>query len=138
MNDPLHPSGDEHMTTVNAVNWFEIPVQNMERAAAFYSALVGKPVNIGEFGGMPHGFLPSSEDGVGGALVVGPHLSAAGSGGVLVYLNANDDIDGALQRAQAAGGKIVMGKTAIPPQGYIAAIVDSEGNRVGLHEAPRE
>lgn len=126
------------MTTVNAVNWFEIPVQNMERAAAFYSTMLGKPVNLGEFGGMPHGFLPSSDEGVGGALVLSPHLSAAGSGGVLVYLNTNDGIDGALARAQTAGGKVVMGKTAIPPQGFIAAVIDTEGNRVGLHEAPRE
>ncbi len=125
------------MTILNAINWFEIPVRDIDRAIAFYSAMLNKPVGKGEFAGMPHGFLPSSEDGVGGALVQSDHLTPGGANGTLIYLNASFDLDGCLVRAQAAGATIVQEKTAIPPQGYMAIVMDTEGNRIALHQPPQ-
>ena len=125
------------MTIVNAINWFEIPVRDMDRAITFYSAMLNQPVGKGEFAGMPHGFLPSSEAGVGGALVLGNHLTPAGANGALIYLNAGFDMDGALTRAQNAGGNILQGKTDIAPQGFMAIVMDTEGNRIALHSPPQ-
>jgi predicted enzyme related to lactoylglutathione lyase len=54
--------------------------------------------------------------------------------GAVVYLDAGGDLDGAIERVQAEGGKVVMGRTLISEQiGSIAWFVDTEGNRVALH-----
>jgi predicted enzyme related to lactoylglutathione lyase len=55
----------------------------------------------------------------------------------VVYLNAGDDLDGAVARVEAAGGKVLLGKTRISEDiGSIAHFLDTEGNRVALH-SPR-
>jgi predicted enzyme related to lactoylglutathione lyase len=54
--------------------------------------------------------------------------------GAVIYLNANPDLQLVLDRVSAAGGQIIMGKTLIDDKvGYMAFIVDTEGNKVGLH-----
>ncbi len=54
--------------------------------------------------------------------------------GAVVYLDAGGDLDGAIERVQAEGGKVVMGRTLITESiGSIAWFVDTEGNRVALH-----
>ncbi|HNP53532.1 MAG TPA: hypothetical protein PKK69_02900, partial [Ferruginibacter sp.] len=59
--------------------------------------------------------------------------------GPLVYLNANPDVQLVLNRVEAAGGKIIVPKTEISPEyGFMAVIIDTEGNRVALHSAPEE
>ena len=80
--------------------------------------------------------FPYQEGGVGGALVVGEqHVPK--TEGTIVYLGAGDDLAGALTRAEAGGGKVLMGPTRLSDAiGSIAFIQDTEGNRVGLH-SPR-
>ncbi|HEY1016103.1 MAG TPA: VOC family protein [Herpetosiphonaceae bacterium] len=117
----------------NAINWFEIPATNFERAVAFYGAVIGQELRTGEFLGVPHGFFPADERGVAGA-VVAPEDAAPGSAGALIYLNAGFELDAMLSRVEPAGGKIETPRTSIGPQGSFAIFVDSEGNRVGLHE----
>jgi predicted enzyme related to lactoylglutathione lyase len=123
---------------MNAINWFELPATDIDRAINFYSTILNNPLRKGEFGGMPHGFFPMDEDGVGGALVLSPNHVPSDDRGVVIYLNAGNDLDGILSRVQGAGGKVVMPKTAIPPQGWIAWIRDIEGNQVGLHQSPAQ
>jgi uncharacterized protein len=54
--------------------------------------------------------------------------------GVAIYLDAGASLDAALDRVIAAGGSIAQPKKALPPcMGTFAHIVDTEGNRVGLH-----
>jgi uncharacterized protein len=63
-------------------------------------------------------------------------MTAVGVGsGVLVYLDcAPHTIDSLLQRAVAAGGRMAMPRTALPPgMGFIACMFDLEGNKIGLH-----
>ena len=118
----------------NLINWFEIPVSDMDRAAAFYGKLFGAPVTVEEFGGFLMGWLPmESQEAVGGGLV--KHETYVPSHhGSLVYLNGNDDLNVMLGRVESAGGKILKGKTQISPDiGYMAVFEDSEGNRVALH-----
>ncbi len=120
----------------HAINWFEIPVTDMARAIKFYQTLTGRAVRREEFG--PPGeemavFETSDSEGVSGALLYSPNAQPA-TQGTLVYLNAGPSVQACLDRVGAAGGSIVIGKTALPPgMGYFAHIIDSEGNKVGLH-----
>jgi len=57
--------------------------------------------------------------------------------GLRVYLNANPDVQRILDKAQAAGGQIMVPKTEISPEyGHMAIFIDTEGNRIGLHSVP--
>jgi len=120
----------------NALNWFEIPVTDLARAKRFYGAVLQSELREETMSGTAMAILPYEKGGVGGALVNG-ESSAPGSNGTIVYLNAGDDLDGALARVEAAGGKVVLGKTRISEDiGSIAHFVDTEGNRLALH-SPR-
>lgn len=52
--------------------------------------------------------------------------------GTMVYINASPSLQPVLDKVEVAGGKVVSPKVKIPA-GYIAVIIDSEGNQVGLH-----
>ena len=119
----------------NAITWFEIPAVNFDRAVTFYDTILGQPLRRGAFNEIPHGFVPADEQAVSGAVVLVPDYQP-GENGAVIYLNAGFDLDGILSRVEAAGGKVVMPKLDITPQGYMAHIVDTEGNRVGLHQPP--
>lgn len=120
----------------NAITWFEIPAVDFDRAVSFYSRVVGKDLRKGEFGGTPHGFFPSDEEGVGGAVVLNPHYTPSDKG-VVIYLDIGSDLNGALKRVESSGGKILMPRTDIGEQGVIAIVQDTEGNQVGLHQPPQ-
>jgi hypothetical protein len=115
----------------NAINWFEIPVSDMERAARFYSAIFGVELATMETMGMLMSFFPA-ENGVGGALVKSADHIPSTAGAVL-YLNGGDDLAPVLERVDSAGGTVVMPKTGIGENGFIAFFTDTEGNKVGLH-----
>jgi uncharacterized protein len=122
---------------MNAVNWFEIPVANLDRAMAFYAAMTGKALKRETYGAPGEemaSFQTGSAEAVSGALVQSPHAKPAADG-TTVYLNAEPSVDAWLARVEKAGGQIVVPKTEIPGggMGYFAHIIDSEGNRVGLH-----
>lgn len=118
----------------NALNWFEIPAINFERAKSFYETVLG--ITIGE---MPnpdfkYGMFPAdyANGEVGGGLVEGEGFEPSDKGSV-IYLNAQPDLAVSLSRVEAAGGKVVMPKTSIGENGFMAHIIDTEGNRVALH-----
>jgi len=48
-------------------------------------------------------------------------------------LNAGDDLQVALDRVEGAGGKVLQARESIGEFGNIAMILDTEGNRIGLH-----
>ena len=113
------------------LNWVEIPAADFDRAVRFYGAVLGREVPVGEFMGVPHGFLQDDQGERGGAVIPGEPVS----GGPLIYLNAAPDLAAAVARVETAGGRVVQPTTPIGEQGAIAIIADSEGNRVGLHAA---
>jgi predicted enzyme related to lactoylglutathione lyase len=116
----------------NVVNWFEIPTADIERAAKFYGAIFDAQFEIAE--AMP-GFKMAQfphEEGVGGALLQGEGYTPTASG-ALVYLNGGDDLSVVLDRVEAAGGQVLLPKTSIGENGFMAYLRDTEGNRVGLH-----
>jgi len=119
----------------NAVNWFEIAVADITRAAKFYETIFGITLKSGEWMGMKMAMFPTdgSNGTVGGALVQGQIYKPSATGAV-VYLNANPDMQLVLDRIEKAGGKVAMPKTLIDKQiGYMAFFIDTEGNKVALH-----
>lgn len=116
------------------IGWFDIPTLDLDRAAKFYSAVIGKPVNISDFMGMKMGFFPMEKDGdVGGALMPPGAENAPSKTGTRVYLSFDGNLDEAISRVEPAGGKISVPKMAIGEAGFIAMMEDTEGNIVGLH-----
>ncbi len=115
----------------NWTSWFEIPVVNLSRAKAFYEAIFGFEMPVTNFGVLQMAFFPQAK--VGAALCAGPWYKPS-TEGVLVYLNANPDLASVLDKVETAGGKILQAKKQISPDhGYMALIMDSEGNRMALH-----
>ena len=78
---------------------------------------------------------PPEGTGSGGSLVYFPDGYKTSADGVLVYLTANSgDLANELTRVEDAGGKILQDKTQISEEhGFMAILIDSEGNRVALH-----
>ena len=117
----------------NPVGWFEIYVQEMERAKAFYQAvlqtnLTRLPSPQIEMWSFPGGM---ERAGTNGALVHMPGFPSGGNS-VLVYFTCDDcATEGA--RVANAGGRIHRGKTSIGEYGFIVLAYDTEGNMFGLH-----
>jgi predicted enzyme related to lactoylglutathione lyase len=88
-----------------------------------------------EFAGTQLGIFPfdPTNNGIGGALI--QHASAYPSEkGTIVYLNVNGDLNNTLSKVKTLGGQIAMDKMSLgPDNGYAAAIIDTEGNKVGLY-----
>jgi predicted enzyme related to lactoylglutathione lyase len=122
---------DEDTTMQHTVNWFEIPSTDFDRAVTFYETLFGEPLRRDAFMGVPHGFFPYEPGVISGAVVGG---GTPGASGPLMYLNAGNELDAMLARVEAAGGQIVQPRTSLGRQGFMAVIIDSEGNKVALHQ----
>lgn len=117
----------------NALDWFEIPVAELARARRFYGALLQADLREESFNGQQMAILPYRKGGVGGALMAGEQFIPS-TQGTVVYLGAGDDLDGALARVEAAGGRVLSGKIHLSDEiGSIAFFIDTEGNRIGLH-----
>lgn len=120
----------------NAINWFEIPVLDYERAKKFYSTILDLEITDYHMPekNMKYGMFPYDMEngGVGGAIVEMAEMKPSTDGST-VYLNGGEDLNVALNKVEAAGGKIFMPKMDIDENGFIAQFLDTEGNRVALH-----
>jgi predicted enzyme related to lactoylglutathione lyase len=123
----------------NAINWFEIPVTDLNRATKFYETILDIKMQIPK---PEHGeemaFFPRLPDTimamsgiVSGALVKSDRLKPS-KDGALIYLNASPSLQPVVDKIEAAGGKVLMPKTKIPA-GYISVFIDTEGNKVAVH-----
>ena len=127
------------MTTPrHAINWFEIPATDLDRAQRFYETVLGRPMKRETMGGEQMAIFAAEPEGgaqgVSGCVNVGAERVAPSRAGTRVYLDASPSIDAVLARVERAGGRIHTPKVALPPgMGFYAHIEDSEGNVVGLH-----
>lgn len=131
----------------NPVCWFEIYVQDMDRAKTFYEAVLGNsleqlpqpeggsenPDCEGNAGEMAMWAFPMTQEGygAGGMLVKMPGMPSGGNS-TLVYFSCEDC---AVEAARIVpnGGTLIKEKFAIGPHGFIALANDTEGNMIGLH-----
>lgn len=117
----------------NAINWFEIPVTDFARAKKFYETILATEIMEMPFPNGKYGILPCDmQKGVGGGLAQGEGFEPSDKGTV-VYLNGGDDLSLPLSRVEQAGGKVIMSKTSIGENGFMAHFIDTEGNRVAFH-----
>lgn len=122
---------------MSTISWFEIPASDIDRAQRFYESILDiTMVNMDNPGVKMRTFpVEDMMQDITGAIVQHDQFyRPSGTDGALVYLNANPDIQHVLDKVEASGGKILVPKTQISEQyGYMAVIIDSEGNRVALH-----
>lgn len=119
----------------NPVVWFEIYVQDMDRAVAFYEAvfqvrLSDLPAPKAElqmkvFPGGPN------TPGAAGALVKVDQVPSGGNS-TLVYFHCEDCAQEA-RRAADSGGEVLHEKFSIGEHGFVAHVKDPDGNLIGLH-----
>lgn len=117
----------------NPVGWFEIYVQDMGRAKAFYERVFGVQLAKLDNPEIEMWTFPMQAEryGAPGALVRMPGFPA-GANSVLVYFSCTDCAVEAA-RAASSGGKIQKDKFSIGQYGHIALVIDTEGNMIGLH-----
>ena len=120
----------------NVVGWFEIPVTEMERAIAFYEGVLDVRLERHTMGPLDMAWFSMVENSMGAAGSLVQHeLYQPSDKGVLVYFTAfSGDLNTELARVEPAGGKVLMSKKQISPEyGYMALVLDTEGNRIALH-----
>ena len=110
------------------ISHIEFPADDVERAKRFYGAVAGW--EFGEMEGLPDYWLFRTTAESGGGL--GRRGETVGSV-VRVYIDV-DDLEAAIVAAEANGGSVVTPPSPVPGQGRFAAVLDPEGNEVGLFE----
>jgi hypothetical protein len=107
---------------------FEIPIDDGERAVAFYRDAFGW--SLERWAPMEYWTTDAGEgDGIGGALTKRDDDSSS-----LMFYISVDDVDQALAAVEAAGGRRLTERMPIPTVGWSAFIEDREGNRVGVFQ----
>lgn len=119
----------------NLINWFEIPATDFNRAVSFYQTILGLEIKETEMFGTKMGFFPTDGTNVSGAIVKGEDYKPS-TDGVVAYLNGGNDLQGVLDRVENNNGKVIVPKTQISPgMGYFGIFIDSEGNKMAVHQS---
>jgi uncharacterized protein len=122
------------MEKPNAIGWFDLYVEDMDRAVAFYEAVFHRKLEpVGDPTGetVMRGFSANmSAYGAAGALVKSSH-ARPGPGGTMVYFSV-EDCAVEQERVASAGGKVLRPKFSIGQFGWVTVCVDTEGNMFGL------
>jgi len=120
--------------TPNPVRWFEIYVQDVARARAFYEQVFDTQLTQLPSGDLEMWAFPQ-ERGAGGAagtIVKAPPGVVSGGNSTLVYFGSEDCAVEAA-RVEAAGGKLYRDKMSIGQYGFIVLAADPDGNMFGVH-----
>ena len=118
----------------NLGTYFEIPVNDMDRAIEFYSHVFNVEFTKEVIHGCEMAFFPFTEEGQGisGSLAKGEIYKPSFEGS-LIYLSTGS-IDKTMEKVKEFGGEELFPKTSVPNIGFSAEFKDSEGNRVALFE----
>lgn len=116
----------------NPIAYFEIPVTDMDRAMAFYTAVFGYDFQLREIDGNQMALFPwtPGEAGASGALAKG-EVYVPSKNGPIVYFHTSD-VAATLARATTHGARILHPVTEVGDGAAVAEFEDSEGNRVAL------
>ena len=117
----------------NALNWFEIPATNHDRAVKFYKTVLKNELQSVEMDGIKMSIFTYNDGEISGSICTGDGYKPSANG-ALIYLNGGEDLSDPLSRVETAGGKIVLPKTKISDEiGYMAYFMDTEGNKMAFH-----
>lgn len=128
------------MTFKHAISWFEIPTVDLERAQKFYEQIFQMQMIPLDLENIKMRMFPIADpQNIGGALTYNKEFyKPSATDGILIFLNGNPDLQKVLDRVEPSGGKILVPKTEISPEyGFMGIILDTEGNRIGLHSTPQ-
>lgn len=130
------------------IRWFEIPANDFDRAAKFYTNVFGLLLNHVELNGIKHGIFQLNEGQVTGAVV--DYGTAVLKPGVVLFFDGDPSISDLERKIIEYGGQILVSKTLIKNKtaegqyiipknfidgsnlGYFAYFLDTEGNKMGL------
>jgi predicted enzyme related to lactoylglutathione lyase len=105
----------------------------LKQSTKFYETILGAKMSPTEALGMKSAFFPADmKQGIGGSIVESKDYQPSDKV-TIVYLNGGDDLSIPLAKAEKAGGKIILPKTSIGPNGFMAQFRDTEGNKVAFH-----
>lgn len=118
----------------NLGTYFEIPVEDLDRAMKFYSKIFECDFVKDSIHGNEMAFFPFDEKSIGitGALAKGEVYQPSVSG-TLIYLST-PDLETTIQKVVKSGGEILFPKTEVAGYGWVAEFKDCEGNRVALFQ----
>jgi len=120
----------------NPVVHFEIPADNPEELAKFYASLFDWKIEKapGEFDywmistvDTDESGMPSQAGGINGGMAGRMSPEQRPMNYVMV-----DDVDAYVARAASLGAQVAMGKAPIPGMGWLAQLVDPDGNLFGV------
>lgn len=117
----------------NPVGWFEIYVQDVDRARRFYEAVLAttltrlpvQDIEMWSFEGGP------DRPGCNGSLLKVPGVPSGGNSVIIYFSCADCAVEAG--RVAAAGGTLKREKMSIGQYGFVALATDTEGNMFGLH-----
>ncbi|QSX79415.1 VOC family protein [Agrilutibacter solisilvae] len=118
--------------TGTSVGWFEIYVQDMERARKFYEAVFAVRLERLDSPSIEMWAFPMQpERGASGALVRMEGFPSGGNSTIVYFTCVDCATEG--KRAAEKGGRIFKDKFSIGQYGFIVLVIDTEGNMIGLH-----
>ncbi len=125
----------KNMKSTNPAVYFEIPVNDLERAEKFYTAVFNFSFDKEIIDGYEMALFPFEEknSGITGSLAKG-EVYKPSKNGVIIYFKT-ENIDQTLEKAVQHGGSVLYPKRIDEKYGFaVAEFEDSEGNRIALHE----
>lgn len=121
----------------NIMGWFEIPVNNMDRAISFYESVFNVKLFRQQMGEEDMAWFPFDEEGIGasGSLVYHKGHYKPSADGVLIYFTTQSgDLADELAKVKEAGGQVLIQKKLITEEiGYMGVFLDTEGNKIAIH-----
>lgn len=125
------------MKNENPVVWFEIYVDNLNRAKSFYEKVfqfeLTELPNTSEEDIQMLAFPSNmeSKNRASGTLVKMEGFKAGGNSTIVYFLSEDCSIEEA--RVEAAGGKVFKSKMSLGEYGFMMLAIDTEGNMIGVH-----
>jgi predicted enzyme related to lactoylglutathione lyase len=131
---PALPGGDAVTeTALNPIAYVEIPVTDMDRAVAFYTAVFGTDFERQVIDGYEMALFPASDGAGATAALAKGDVYRPSKEGAIVYFRVGD-IRATVARAEAAGGAVLYPVKDVGEFGLVGEIADSEGNRIALSQ----
>ncbi|MEC4728952.1 VOC family protein [Shewanella sp. D64] len=114
--------------------WGEIPVENMDRAVAFYGKHFGVSFKREVMNEMEMAILETEDKEAASIGLVKHEMMQPSAHGSVLYLNLSEQLSPLVEEIAQAGVKILLPVMPIKEGecGFIALFQDSEGNTVGL------
>lgn len=116
---------------------FEVHAENPERAARFYEAAFGW--RLQHIPAIDYWTIQTGNGGPGidGGLIRrrGPAPQQGQAVNAFVCTLGVDDLDASMKAGLDAGGTVALPRMTVPGVGYVAYLLDTEGNIFGLHQS---